>query len=289
MRESVGMTERARPRRSCLYMPGSNARAMEKAKTLDADVVLFDLEDSVAPDAKEAAREAVAGAIRAGGYGDRELVVRINGVGSPWIEEDLAAVRDSRPDAVLLPKVEQAEDVDKASEAGLPVWAMIETPRAILGVDAIAAAPALSVMVVGTNDLAKEMGARLTPGREAFQTALSMTVLAARAHGRTAIDGVYNAIGDEEGLTAECEQGLTLGFDGKTLIHPSQLAACNRIFSPSEEALAEARAVIAAFADPANKGAGVLKVDGKMAERLHLEQAEALVAMADAIAAREAR
>ncbi|MGP1281448.1 MAG: HpcH/HpaI aldolase/citrate lyase family protein [Parasphingopyxis sp.] len=283
------MTDPAfRPRRSCLYIPGANARALEKAKSLPADVLIFDLEDAVAPDAKADARDRVAEAVWHGDYRDRELVIRVNGIGTPWFEEDLAAAKFAKPAAILLPKASSASDISMAARSELPVWAMIETPLAILNIAEIAATPELSAMVMGTNDLAKDMLASLRPGREPFAAALSMTVMAARAHGKTVIDGVFNSIGDEAGLAAECEQGREFGFDGKTLIHPSQLDAANRIFAPSAAALRDARAIIAAFAEPENADQGVLEVDGAMVERLHLAEAEQLVALAEAIAEREA-
>lgn len=283
------MTDPAfRPRRSCLYMPGANARALEKAKSLPADVLIFDLEDAIAPNAKADARDRVAEAVWHGDYGDRELVIRVNGIGTPWFEEDLAAAKFAKPAAILLPKASSASDISMAARSELPVWAMIETPLAILNIAEIAAAPKLLAMVMGTNDLAKDMLASLRPGRGAFAAALSMTVMAARAHGKTVIDGVFNSIGDEAGLAAECEQGREFGFDGKTLIHPSQLDAANRIFAPSAAALRDARAIITAFAEPENADQGVLEVDGAMVERLHLAEAERLVAMAEAIAEREA-
>ncbi|WP_116237053.1 HpcH/HpaI aldolase/citrate lyase family protein [Parasphingopyxis lamellibrachiae] len=238
-----------RPRRSCLYMPGANTRALEKAKTLPADVVIFDLEDAVAPSVKEEAREQVAEAVKAGGYGPREVIIRINGLDTDWASDDLKMVKAVKPDGVLVPKVSRAQDIDGAAGIGVPVWAMIETPLAILNISAIAAAPNLSAMVMGTNDLAKDMQAKLRPGREAFVTALSMTVMAARTHGKIVIDGVFNAISDDAGLASECEQGREFGFDGKTVIHPDQLDAANRIFAPSRSALADARATIAALAD----------------------------------------
>ncbi|MBZ6378219.1 CoA ester lyase [Pacificimonas flava] len=262
-----------RRRRSCLYMPGSNARALEKVKTLDADVVIFDLEDAVLPDQKAEARRLVAEAVRAGGYGPREVVIRINGAGTPWHGEDLIMARDAGPDAVLFPKVEAAAD----RFDGMVQWAMIETPRAVLEADRIAAS-GFAALVVGTNDLAKEMHAPITPGRDAFRVALQQTVLAARANGIAALDGVYNDIGNDEGLAAECADGALLGFDGKTLIHPSQLEIANRAFSPSEEELEHARAVVAAFA--AQPEAGVLKVKGRMTERLHLEEARRTLMLA---------
>lgn len=281
------MTELAfRPRRSCLYMPGANARALEKAKSLPADVLIFDLEDAVAPREKPAAREQVAEAVKEGGYGAREIVIRVNGVDTEWGADDIAMVQDVRPDGVLIPKVSQAGDIGFGAETDLPVWAMIETPLAILNIAEIAAAPKLSAMVMGTNDLAKEMQAKLRQARLGFVNALSMTVMAGRAHGRIVIDGVFNAIGDDAGLAAECEQGKAFGFDGKTLIHPDQIEAANRIFAPSRNALQDAEAIIAAFADPENADKGVIDLDGVMVERLHLAEAEKLVAMAEAIAAR---
>ncbi|RED15105.1 (3S)-malyl-CoA thioesterase [Parasphingopyxis lamellibrachiae] len=250
MRNKGGMTKTEfRPRRSCLYMPGANTRALEKAKTLPADVVIFDLEDAVAPSVKEEAREQVAEAVKAGGYGPREVIIRINGLDTDWASDDLKMVKAVKPDGVLVPKVSRAQDIDGAAGIGVPVWAMIETPLAILNISAIAAAPNLSAMVMGTNDLAKDMQAKLRPGREAFVTALSMTVMAARTHGKIVIDGVFNAISDDAGLASECEQGREFGFDGKTVIHPDQLDAANRIFAPSRSALADARATIAALAD----------------------------------------
>lgn len=275
-------------------MPGSNLKALEKAKALPADVLLLDLEDSVAPEAKEAAREAVAGAVKAGGYGKREIIVRINALASPWGREDIAAAGAARPDGVLAPKVESGEEVitldDAMTEAGFPedasLWAMIETPRAILRLAEIAAAARatrLSAFVMGTNDLAKEMRAQPDPARTPFHAALALAVTAARAEGLSAIDGVYNDIANVAGFEAECRQGLMFGFDGKTLIHPSQLDVCNTVFAPTEEELARAHAVIAAFALPENAGKGVIKVDGKMTELLHLEEAKRVVAVADGI------
>lgn len=268
-------------------MPGANARALEKAKSLPADVVIFDLEDAVAPSKKAEAREQVAEAVKAGGYGPREVIVRVNGLDTEWAADDLKMVKAIKPDGILLPKISLAADIDGAADVGVPIWAMIETPLAILNIAEIAAAPNLSAMVMGTNDLAKDMQAKLRAGREAFVTALSMTVMAARVNGKIVIDGVYNAISDDAGLASECEQGREFGFDGKSVIHPDQLDASNRIFAPSRTALEDARATIAAFADPANDDKGVLEVDGVMVERLHLAEAERLVALADAIAERE--
>lgn len=283
-----------RPRRSCLYMPGANERALEKAKTLAADTVILDLEDAVAPDAKDAAREAIRAAVTAGGYGHREIVVRMNGLDTEWGQADLKMAVEVGADAVLAPKVMDAGDIerlnDALSQAGAPdemgLWVMIEMPKAILNIQDIAAAAGrtrLTTFVMGTNDLAKEFRGRMTPDRLAFQTALGMSVIAARAYGVVAIDGVFNDIKDENGLISECEQGRDFGFDGKTLIHPSQLETANRVFAPSPHDVEHAHAVIAAFADPENAGKGVLKVNGKMTELLHLEEARRTVSMDAAI------
>ncbi len=286
----------ARPRRSCLYMPGANAKALEKAKTLVADVLLLDLEDSVAPEAKEAARDQVAAMVKAGGYGRREVIIRVNALSTPWGRDDIAAAGAARPDGVLAPKVEsaaQVQELDAAMTAAgfgaeATLWIMIETPRAIFNLQEIGAAAngtRLSAFVLGLNDLAKETRARQTPGRAPFHAALSLAVTAARLHGLSANDGVYNDIGDAAGFEAECRQGLEFGFDGKTLIHPSQIEAANAAFAPTPEELARARAVMAAFALPENAGKGVIKVDGKMTELLHLEEAKRVVAVAEAIEA----
>ena len=285
-----------RPRRSCLYMPGANARALEKARELPADTLILDLEDAVAPDAKEEARAAVLAAVSAGGYGQREIVIRMNGLDTPWGHDDLRAIATSGAHAVLAPKVTGPRDIERLStllkEAGAPdtmaLWVMIETPLAILSLKDIAAASIgthLTTFVMGTNDLAKEYRARMTADRLAFQAALQLSVAAARAYGLTAIDGVYNDIKNESGFRDECEQGRDLGFDGKTLIHPSQLDEANRIFAPSPHDVEQAKAVIEAFADPANAGKGVLKVNGKMTELLHLEEARRVVEMDAAIRA----
>ncbi len=287
-----------RPRRSCLYMPGANARALEKAKAINADSLIFDLEDAVAPEAKLEAREAVCSAVKAGGYGTRETVIRINGHDTEWGLDDLSAAVAAGPDAILAPKVIDGGDIDRLNDAmrraGAPdtmgLWVMIEMPKAILNIQDIAEAVGrtrLTAFVLGTNDLAKEMRAAVNPPvRTGFQTALSMTVLAARAYDLLAIDGVFNDTKDEAGLIAECEQGVLLGFDGKTLIHPAQVSETNRIFAPSQEDIDQAHAIIAAFADPENAGKGVLKVNGKMTELLHLEEANRTVAVAKAIAAK---
>lgn len=278
-------------------MPGANAKALEKAKSLAADVVLLDLEDSVAPEAKQEAREAVVAAVSGGGYGGREVVVRVNGLATPWGRDDISAVAAAGPDGVLAPKVESGEDVraldDAMTEAGFGehagLWLMIETPRAILSLADIAAAARatrLRCLVMGTNDLAKEMRAKPGADRAPFHAALASAVCAARAEGLAAIDGVFNDIANAQGFEAECRQGLAFGFDGKTLIHPSQIDVCNAVFSPTEEEIARARAIIAAFDAPENAGKGVIKVDGKMTELLHLEDARRVVAVAQAIAER---
>jgi citrate lyase subunit beta/citryl-CoA lyase len=275
-------------------MPGANAKALEKAKTLAADVLLFDLEDSVAPEAKEVARDQVAAAVQAGGYGRRELIVRVNALLTPWWRDDLVAVGAAGPDGMLAPKVETGEQVaaldDAMTEAGFAddasLWVMIETPRAILNLAEIAAAAKatrLSAFVMGLNDLAKETRARAGAGRAAFFAPMSLAVTSARAEGLAAIDGVFNDIADAAGFEAECRQGLEFGFDGKTLIHPSQIDVCNAVFAPTAEEIARARAVIAAFAAPENADKGVIKVDGRMTELLHLEEAKRVVAVSEAI------
>ena len=285
-----------RPRRSALYMPGANAKALEKAKTLPADAVILDLEDAVAPDAKHEARAGVATAVSAGGYGKREVIIRVNSLSGPWGGRDVEAAVAAGPDAILFPKISSALEVAAASEAmdalGAPasigLWAMIETPLAILDIKEIAASSLstrLCAFVMGTNDLAKETRARQTSDRAPFWFALAASVTAARHYGLAVIDGVYNDIADAEGFVQVCEQGLAFGFDGKTLIHPSQIEPCNAVFAPSDTEVAHARAVIAAFADPANAGKGVLKVDGKMTELLHRDMALQTVAIGEAIAA----
>jgi citrate lyase subunit beta/citryl-CoA lyase len=278
-----------RLRRSALYLPASNARAIEKARGLAADVVILDLEDAVAPDAKQAAREAALAAVAQGGFAAREVVVRANGLDTPWGADDLAAVAASQADVVLVPKVGTADDIARydAALAGAParmrLWAMIETCRAIANLDAIAAMAAntrLSLWVMGTNDLAKEMRAQITPDRQVFQPILSLAVCAARAHGVAILDGVCNEFRDLDVFRAEASQGARFGFDGKSLIHPAQIAPSNEVFSPSAEEIAWARAVIAGFALPENRRKGVISVDGKMAELLHLEDAGRVLAMA---------
>jgi citrate lyase subunit beta/citryl-CoA lyase len=277
-------------------MPGANAKALEKARSLAADVLILDLEDSVAPDAKADARAAVAAAVKAKVYGKREVIVRVNALATGWGREDIAAASAAGPDGVLAPKVESGAQVveleDALTEAGLAddasLWVMIETPRAVLNLAEIAAAARgtrLSAFVLGLNDLAKETRARTASGRAAFHAALALTVTAARAEGLAAIDGVYNDIADLAGFEAECRQGLEFGFDGKTLIHPSQIDAANAVFAPTQEEVMRARAIIAAFALPENAGKGVIKVDGRMTELLHLDEARRIVAVAEAISA----
>ncbi|MEZ5743857.1 MAG: CoA ester lyase [Sphingomonadaceae bacterium] len=283
-----------RPRRSALYLPATNAKALAKSKTLPCDIVILDLEDAVAPEAKLEAREAAVAAIAEGGFGHREVAIRANGLDTEWGADDLAAIAGSGADAVLVPKVSSPGDIERCEEAlkaappEMQLWAMIETCSAVLNLNAIAAmAPAsrLSLWIMGINDLAKEMRAVQEPGRVPFQPFLSMAVAAARAHGLTILDGVCNEFRDLDVFRAEAEQGLLFGFDGKSLIHPAQVDPCNAVFSPGEEALAWARTVIAAFDLPENADKGVIRVEGKMVELLHLDQAKQAVAMAEAIAA----
>jgi citrate lyase subunit beta/citryl-CoA lyase len=279
-----------RPRRSALYMPASNARAIEKARGLDCDVVILDLEDAVAPDQKAAARDQAVAAVRAGGFGRRELVVRANALDTEWGADDLAALAGAAPDAVLLPKVSSPEALHAARAAlgeGPALWAMIETARAIFDLPRIAdaaAATGLAAFVVGPNDLAKEMRCRPGTTRAPLLPILTQVVLAARMAGLVALDGVMNVLDDAEAIEAECRQGLDWGFDGKTLIHPAQIAPANRVFTPSEEEVAWARQVAAAFDAPDAADKGALRVAGKMVERLHLEEARRTLAIATAVA-----
>jgi citrate lyase subunit beta/citryl-CoA lyase len=292
------MTE-IRPRRSVLYMPGANARALEKARSLPADGIIIDLEDAVAPEAKEAARAQVAAAVRQGGYGAREVVIRVNAPETPWFEDDLAAAAKAGPDAVLIPKVSDPDTLNTVGHrlrrlnapAKVRVWAMIETPLAILRCEEIARAARdvdtrLACFVMGTNDLAKETRARLVAGRAPMLAWLATAVAAARAHALDILDGVYNGLQDEAGLRAECEQGRDLGFDGKTLIHPNQIGPANEIFAPAPEEVEQSRAIIAAFERPENRGKGVISLDGRMVERMHADIAARVVALAEAIAGR---
>ena len=288
-----------RPRRSVLYMPGSNARAIEKARTLPVDAIILDLEDSVAPEGKIAARTQVSDAVAAGGFGAREVVVRINALDTQWWLEDLNAVAKAKPDAVLVPKVsnpghlEDAAErlVDISADQKIRVWAMMETPLAMLNARDIAAAAAdvetrLSAFVMGTNDLAKETRAAIKPGRAAMLPWLMNCVAAARAFGLDILDGVYNDLANTEGFARECNEAREMGFDGKTLIHPNQIAPCNAAFSPSGEEVAQAKKIIAAFDLPENRNKGVVQLDGRMVERLHADMARRTVAIAQAIEAR---
>jgi citrate lyase subunit beta/citryl-CoA lyase len=282
------MTTVHRPRRSALYLPASNARAIEKARSLPADIIILDLEDAVAPDAKVSAREAAIEAVAAGDFGSKEVAIRANGLGTQWGADDLAAIAASRVDAVLVPKVGSAGDIARYNlmldnaHPGMQLWAMIETCGAVGRLDAIAAMAAstrLSLWVMGLNDLAKEMRAQMTPDRIVFQPILSLAVCAARAHGVTVLDGVCNEFRDLGLFEAEARQGALFGFDGKSLIHPAQVEPCNTVFSPSAEELAWAQAIIAAFALPENHGKGVINLEGKMIELLHLDQARRTVAL----------
>ncbi|MEP3226027.1 MAG: CoA ester lyase [Parasphingorhabdus sp.] len=283
-----------RPRRSCLYMPASNARALEKAKTLPADTIILDLEDAVAPDAKDDARKAAYEALCGGGYGRREMIVRVNAKDTQWFRSDLEQLATSAADAILVPKIQTAADIVEISDLmdqletpkHLKLWAMIEMPIAVLNIGDIArVAPStrLATFVMGFNDLAKEM--RAEQDRALFTPAMAQTIMAGRAFGVNILDSVYNDFKDPVGFEQECEQAKIFGFDGKTLIHPAQIDIANRIFAPSEDQIRQAKAIIDAFNDPANAGQGVITVNGKMTERLHLQQAEQTMSMAEAIAA----
>jgi citrate lyase subunit beta/citryl-CoA lyase len=287
-----------RPRRSVLYMPGSNARALEKAKTLPADCLILDLEDAVAPDAKTTARQQVADAVTAGGFGSREVIMRINGLDTTWGTDDLAAAVAARPDAILVPKVSSAAQLgaigkhltELRADQKIRVWAMMETPLAMLNAGTIAAArdatTRLAAFVMGTNDLAKETRAQIVPGRAPMLPWLMTCVAAARAHAIDILDGVYNNLSDADGFARECTEAHAMGFDGKTLIHPNQIAPCNAAFSPGADEIAQAKKIIAAFALPENKGKGVVQLDGRMVERMHADMAQRTVAIAQAIEGR---
>ena len=288
------MTAATRPRRSVLYMPGSNARALEKAKTLPADALILDLEDATAPDAKEAARDQVVAAVAGGGYGTRELLIRVNGLETPWGYADIAAAAEAGAHGVLLPKVESDDMVRKAEAIlvanGAPdtlaLWCMMETPMGVLNAQAIAGAtPRLAGFVMGTSDLAKDLHASHTAMRLPMLTGLGLCLLAARAFQLAIVDGVYLDLNDEDGFAQSCRQGVELGFDGKTLIHPKQVGAANEAFAPSEDEIAQARKIIAAHAEAAAQGRGVVLVDGKLIENLHVANAQRLVSLADQIAA----
>ena len=275
-----------RPYRSVLYIPGSKERALDKARGLPVDAIIFDLEDAVTPDAKVAARATLAAALAEGGYGNRARIVRINGLDTVWGKEDAKAVAQMDADAVLLPKVNNALDVQALADlvGEMPIWAMMESCHGIWNAMEIAAHPAVQGFVAGTNDLAKELNCRSRPDRLAMMTSLQMMLLAARAHGVIAIDGVYNQFKDDDGLRAECEQGRDLGFDGKTLIHPAQVDATNAAFSPSQDEIDLARRQIDAFEEVERTGQGVAVVDGKIVENLHVETAKKVLAMASSIA-----
>lgn len=284
-----------RPLRSVLFLPAGNPRAVEKAKTLPCDAVVLDLEDSTAPEHKTGARDAMAAALAAGGFGDRAVIVRVNGLDTPWGEADLAAAATAGPDAVLAPKIDDAEAVGRydrhlaAAPPSTRLWVMIETARAVLNLGAIAqtvATTRLSALVVGVNDLSKDLRCRNGGDRAPLQAALSQAVVAARAYGLTVLDGVFNPLDDAEGLAAECRQGRDFGFDGKSLIHPNQIAAANAAFAPDAGRLAWARSVVEAYARPENADRGAIQVGGAMVERLHLEQARLILAAAEALDAR---
>ncbi|RNL79513.1 HpcH/HpaI aldolase/citrate lyase family protein [Nocardioides marmorisolisilvae] len=280
-----------RPRRSVLYMPSSNERALEKAKTIPCDGLILDLEDAVAPDAKPAARAAACAAVASGEYGNRELTIRINGADTEWHDEDMAAACAAGPDAIVVPKVNSAAAVrtlvaameDHGAPEHTKLWAMVETPYAMLHAEEIAAASdRLTVLVMGTNDLAKELYAEHVPGRQPLLTGLSLALLAARATGKVIIDGVYNDVKNEEGFLAECQQGREMGFDGKTLIHPGQVEGANTAFAPSEKAVEDARGLIEAFESSTG---GVVTYNGRMVENLHVESAKRTLSIAEAIEA----
>ncbi len=285
-----------RPRRSVLYMPGSNQRALEKARQLSADCLLLDLEDSVAPSAKLLAREQVMAAVKAGGYGSRELVVRVNGLDSDWGEDDIRAVAQSGTDAICLPKVETAAEIEElvkimdaaAAPEAMRIWIMSETPRGILNINEVASSHnRLQVIVMGTTDLAKELRLRHTPERQGFVTSLGLCLLAARANGLEILDGVFLDLEDTAGFYQSCLQGRDWGFDGKTLIHPKQLVAANEIFAPSANELSRSTKILEAWRQAESEGKAVVLVDGKLVENLHVEEAQHLLAIADAIVQRQ--
>ena len=289
-----------RPRRSVLYMPGSNARAIEKARTLPADAVILDLEDSVAPDAKATARQQVVDAVKAGGFGAREVIVRVNGLDTPWHVDDVTAAAHAAPDAILVPKISTPQQLEAIGQRLLDmhadlrtrIWAMIEMPIAIFNILSLAkeaddSESRLDAFVMGTNDLAKDTRARIVPGRAPMVPWLMQCIAAVRVYGVDIIDGVYNDLGNAEGFARECGEARDMGFDGKTLIHPNQIEACNAAFSPSADDVAQAQKIIAAFDLPENKNKGVVAIDGRMIERLHAEMARRTVAIAQAIAQRQ--
>jgi citrate lyase subunit beta/citryl-CoA lyase len=285
-----------RPRRSLLFMPGSNVRAMEKARNLPADGIILDLEDAVAPDAKAMARDQIAAAIAAGGFGRREVIIRVNALDSPWWIDDMAMAGQARPDGILVPKISSVEDLTAIAErlgeadASVRVWAMIETARAVLHAEELAAASRdpkvrLAGFVFGPNDISRETRIRMQPGRATMLPLITHCILATRAFGLEILDGPYSDFSDVNGFAQECRQARDLGFDGKTLIHPGQIDACNAVFTPPAEEVAYARKVIAAFERPENAARGAIQIDGQMVERLHAEMATRTIAIADAIAA----
>jgi len=291
------MSTNLRPRRSVLYMPAANERALEKAKAIPADALIFDLEDAVAPDAKAEARERACAMFAGGGYGNREITIRANGIGTPWHDDDLAAIAAAGPDGIVIPKVNSAEQV-RAIEAALErhgapdrtrIWAMLETPVAMLHAEEICgASERLAVLVMGTNDLAKEIHAKRVPDRSPLMGGLYLSLLAARATDKVILDGVFNDIKDEAGFAAECAQGRAMGFDGKTLIHPSQVDGCNAAFSPEDDEIDLAVRIISAFEEAERDGRGVVTVDGRMIENLHVDEARRVLAIRDAIAEAQA-
>ena len=281
-----------RPRRSVLYMPAANERALEKAKSIPSDAIIFDLEDAVSPDAKDTARAQAVAAANSGEYGKRELTIRCNGLDTPWGAADIAAAATARITAVVIPKISSTAELDAVSKAldaaGAPaemkIWAMVETPTAILDCRAIAAHPRVQVLVMGTNDLAKELRAAQVPGRSPLVHHLATALLSAREAGKPILDGVYNDIKNTDGFRAECEQGAQMGFDGKTLIHPDQVSIANDVWAPSEDEVAHAHRVIAAFDEALAAGKGVVQLDGRMIENLHVDNARRAIAIAEAIA-----
>jgi citrate lyase subunit beta / citryl-CoA lyase len=285
------MTDDLRPRRSVLYMPAANDRALEKAQTIPADAIIFDLEDAVAPDSKPDARAKAVAAVKSGLYGNRELTIRCNGLDTQWGSDDVTEAASARPSAVVIPKVDSVEYVDRVAElldaAGgtdVSIWAMIETPTALFDVRHIAAHPRVQVLVMGTNDLAKELRAPIVPGRHPLVAHLATALLAAREAGKVILDGVYNDVKNGEGFEAECRQGMEMGFDGKTLIHPSQVEPANAVWAPTPEDVEYAERVIAAFDEAVADGRGVVTVDGRMIENLHVDNARRVLATAAAIA-----
>ena len=286
------MTDDLRPRRSVLYMPAANDRAIEKAQTIPADAIIFDLEDAVAPDAKTDARGKAVAAVQSGLYGNRELTIRCNGLDTEWGSDDITAAADAQPSAVVIPQIDSVEYVDRvaalldaAGATEVMIWPMIETPTAMFHVREIAAHPRVAVLVMGTNDLAKELRSPLVPGRHPLVAHLATALLAAREAGKVILDGVYNDVKNPDGFEAECRQGMEMGFDGKTLIHPSQVDPANDIWAPSADDIEHAGRVIVAFDEAVADGRGVVTVDGRMIENLHVDNARRVLATADAIAA----